>query len=93
MMEFLPIVLYVLGSILLVVLIILGIKVINVLNKFDKTVDDINGKLESLNGLFSIVDFTTDKIATITDTFVDYVTSLIRKVFVRNKKEEEIINE
>ena len=93
MMEFLPVVLYVLGSILLVVLIILGIKMINVLNKVDKTVDDINGKLESLNGLFSIVDFTTDKIATITDTFVDYVTSLIRKLFIRNKKEEEIINE
>ena len=93
MIEILPVVLYVLGSILLVVLIILGIKTISFLNKVEKTVDDINGKLDSLDGLFSIVDFTTDKIATITDTFVEYVTSMIRKLFVRNKKEEEIINE
>lgn len=80
--------LYILGSILLVVLIILGIKMIGTMNKVDEIVNDINTKLKSLNGFFSVIDFTTDKLATITDKVVDSVTFLIDKIFRRKKKEE-----
>ena len=88
MQEILSIILYALGSILLIVLIILGIKLIITMNKIEKITDDINGKLKSLNGFFSIIDFTTDKLATITDKFVDGVTSLIRRLFNKRKEEE-----
>jgi len=91
MAEILPIVLYVLGSILLVVLIILGIKLIITMNKIEDVVDDINGKVKSLNGLFSMIDYTTDKLALLSDRFVDTISSLIRKIFVR--KEEKDSNE
>ena len=91
MMEILPVVLYVLGSILLVVLIILGIKLIITMNKIENVVDDINGKVKSLNGLFSMIDYTTDKLALLSDRFVDTVSSLIKKVFGR--KEEKDNNE
>ena len=63
MPEILPIILYVLGSILLVVLIILGIKLIITMNKIENVVDDINTKDKSLNGLFSVIDMTTDMLA------------------------------
>ena len=88
MMEVLPIILYILGSILLVVLIILGIKLIITMDKFNATLDDVQVKLKSLNGVFSIIDVTTDKLATITDKFVEGATSLIRKIFMRKKEEE-----
>lgn len=88
-MDILPIILYILGSILLVVLIILGIKLIVTIDKVNETIDDVNGKLKSLNGVFSVVDFTTDKISKVKDTIVEYVTSFIKKTF-RHKKEEEI---
>ena len=91
MMEILPVVLYALGSILLVVLIILGIKLIITMNKIENVVDDINGKVKSLNGLFSMIDYTTDKLALLSDRFVDTVSSLIKKVFGR--KEEKDNNE
>lgn len=91
-LEILSIILYSLGSILLIVLIILGIKMIFTMNKISLLVEDINTKLKSLNGFFSIVDFTTDKLATITDKFVENVTLIIRKIFNR-KKEEEIKDE
>ena len=48
----LPIILYILGSILLVVLIILGIKLIITMNKIEKVVDDVNIKVNKLNNLF-----------------------------------------
>ncbi len=88
MAEVLSIILYILGSILLIVLIILGIKMIITMNKIGEITDDINTKLKSLNGFFSVIDFTTDKLATITDKFVEGVTSLIRKIFKKKKEEE-----
>ena len=87
-MDFLPMILYILGSILLVVLIILGIKMIGTMNKIDEIADDISTKLKSLNGFFSVIDFTTDKLATITDKVVVGVTALINRMFRRKKKEE-----
>ena len=92
MIDVLSIILYILGSILLVVLIILGIKLIITMNKISEITDDISTKLTSLNGFFSVIDFTTDKLATITDKFVETVTSLIRRIF-RQKKEEEYKDE
>ena len=88
MMEFLPVILYSLGSILLVVLIILGIKLIITMNKIEDVVDDINGKVKSLNGLFSMIDYTTDKLALFSDRFVDTISSLIRKIFVRKEAKD-----
>ena len=70
--------------------IILGIRSIQTLNKVDKVVDDVNDKVQSLNGFFNLVDFTTDKIVSITDKVVEGVSGLIGGVFrKRNKKEEE----
>ena len=88
--TFLPLVIYILLIILLVVGIILGIRSIQTLNKVDKVVDDVNDKVQSLNGFFNLVDFTTDKIVSITDKLVECVSGLIGGVFrKRNKKEEE----
>ena len=88
MVEWLTIVLYALGSILLVVLIILGIKLIITMNKIEVVVDDINKKVKTLDGFFSLVDTTTDKLAMLSDKFVDMTSSIVKKIFKR--KEEKI---
>ena len=84
--EVLPIILYLLGSILLGILIVLGIKLINVMNKMEKVVDDINTKVSSLNGVFSIIDATTDKLALLSDRMVDSISLIIRKLSAKKKK-------
>lgn len=89
MTEFLTVLLYALGSILLVILIILGIKMINTMNKIDVVVDDINKKVKSLDGFFSIIDFTTDKLAMLSDRLVDSVSSLIKRIFKRKEDNNE----
>lgn len=58
------------------------------LDKIQITVDNINTKVESLNGFFSVIDFTTDKLAMISDKVVDAITAVIKKIFYRNKEEE-----
>lgn len=91
--QLLLIILYLLGSILLVVLIILGIKLINTMNKIQIVVDDINKKVDSFDGLFSIIDTTTDKLAFLSDKMVDGITVLIKKILKPKKGKEEIENE
>ena len=82
--------LYMLGSILLIVLIILGIKLIITMNKIETVVDDINVKVDKLNGLFNIIDYTTDKLALVSHKMVDGVSYILKKVFFKkNKKKEE----
>lgn len=82
----LPIILYVLGSILLVILIILGVKLIITMNKIETVVDDINTKVTKLNGLFNVIDYTTDKLSLLSDKMVDGISYLIKKIFNKKKK-------
>lgn len=88
-LSFLPIIIYVLLIILLIIGIILGIKSIITINKVEKVVDDVNEKVESLNGLFQIVDFTTDKLVSITDKVVDGISSFASRLFFKKKKKKE----
>ena len=89
-LSFLPIIIYILLIILLVIGIILGIKSIITINKVEKVVDDVNEKVESLNGLFQIVDFTTDKLVSITDKVIDGVSSLASRLFFKKKKNRSV---
>lgn len=89
--TFLPIVIYFLLIILLIIGIILGIRSIQTLNKVDKVVEDVNDKVQSLNGFFNIIDFTTDKIVSVTDKVVEGISGLIGHVFKKKhtKNDEE----
>ena len=77
--EFLPIVIYFLLIIFLVIGILLGIRFIITLNKLDKVVEDVNQKVQTLNGFFHIIDYTTDKV-------VEGITALFKKVVFSKKK-------
>ena len=61
------------------------------MDKIEKVVDNVNEKVESLNSIFSLIDFTTDKIALFTDKVVEVTSGLFSKLLFRKKgkKEEE----
>lgn len=92
-LSFLPLVIYVLLICLLIVGIILGIKTIITMNKVEKVVDNVNEKVESLNSIFSIIDFTTDKIAGFTDRIVELASNVFSKIWFRKKIDKEKKNE
>ena len=62
------------------------------MNKIENVVDDINGKVRSLNGIFSVIDVTTDKLALLSDKTINFITDMIKKIFVKRKeiKEEDV---
>lgn len=89
----LPIIIYILLIILLIVGIILGVRSIQTLKRIDKVVDNVNDKVQSLNGIFNVIDFTTDKIVSITDKVVEGISNLFGNIFFRNKKKKKEIEE
>lgn len=88
-LSFLPIIIYLLLIVVLVILIVLGVQSINAMKKVNKVVDDVNNKVESLNGLFSLIDYTADILSSLSDKLVDGVSGLLFKLFNRKKKKEE----
>lgn len=94
--ELLPIIVYFLVATLLVVLIILGIKLIQTIEKTNAVLDDIERKSKSLNGLFDAVNSVTDSIALVSDRMIEGVSGFISKLFKKKKrvkKEEDVNNE
>lgn len=91
--EFLPIVIYILLIIILIIGIILGIKSIITLNKVERVVDDVNEKVQTLNGFFHIIDYTTDKIALATDKVVDGISNFVGRIFLNKKNKHNDVKE
>jgi uncharacterized protein YoxC len=79
--EVLPVILYILGSVLLVALIVLTVKLIITMNKIEKVVDNITVKVHTLDQLFDVIGLVTGKITTVTDRVVDVVALLVEKLF------------
>ncbi len=89
LLEILPVIIYILLIVLLVVGIILGIKAIITLNKVEKIVDEVTEKFESLNPIFNIIDFASDRLASLTDTVFEFFTGLLGKLISRKDKGED----
>ena len=86
-------ILYILGAILLVVLIILGIKLINTINKVDNIIGQVEEKVDKVNKMLGIVDVVTDNLALVSDKIVDSISNILKKLFVKDKRKEEDIDE
>lgn len=87
----LSVLLYTFGIILLIVLIILGIKVIHIMDKADRILDDMEGKIHSLDYFFSSIDKIGHGISTITENVVFSVTDALARIFSKRKKKKEDI--
>ena len=83
--EALKIMLFTCLIVLVIILIILGIKLIKTLKKVDGVIDDVNTKISSVDGLFNIIDKTTDYASLFCDKILGTLYSLV-SVFMKKKK-------
>lgn len=86
--SFLSILLYVSLIVLVIILIILGIKLIKTLNKVDSVIDDVNGKMNKLTGVFDIIDRTTDYASLVSDKVLNAIYSVVN-IFTKRKKGQD----
>ena len=87
--ETLPVVIYLLLIVLLVVVIVIGIKLIFTMNKVDLLLDDVTKKVHSLDRVFNMIDYTTDKVTMISDTVVNFITSKLKRIIKFKKNDED----
>ena len=85
---YLPIIIYILLIVFLSFAIILTFKLIMTMDKIDKVVDSVSNKVESLNGLFKIIDFITDGVSGITDKVNESILGITTKIFHKKDKKE-----
>ena len=75
-------------------MIILGIKLIETIDRANVVLDDIEKKTKSLNGVFHMIDTVTDTLSFLSDGLIEGIVSGISRVFSRKdhkkrKKEME----
>ncbi len=87
--DFLPIIIYILLIILIILLIVIAVKFINAMNKVQKIAEDVDDKIQSLNGFFQVIDGITDKIVVLSDRAIDKIIYFINKIFKKNEKKVE----
>ena len=90
-MEFLGVILDSLLIVLVIILIVLELKTFDTLNKVDAILDDTKKKLDSLDGVFNLVDNVSNKLTLVTDTVVGSIVNFITSIF--NKKGKGDIDE
>ena len=95
LIDVLPIIIYLLLIVLLVVAIILGIKLIGTIGKVDDLIDDVTLKVKTLDRVFELVDFATDRMSMVTEVAISFLTSGFKKIFggIKKSKKEDKSNE
>ena len=68
---------------------VLVIKLITTVNKTNYLVENLTKKAESLDNLFNVIDFTTNKFNQVGELIVGSLTGLVKKIFGSREREEE----
>ncbi len=85
----LPMLFYLFGIILFIVLIILGIRAIQLMDRAEKLMSNLEDKVNSLNGAFNVMNRLTTGIDLISSKVINSVALCIDKIFKRKKKEDD----
>ncbi len=88
LLDFLPIIIYILLIVLISVCIYFLIKAIKIADKVNLLLEDVEMKLSSLNAFFNAINWTTEKINIISERIVDGVMSVVHKLFNRRKDDD-----
>ena len=90
---FLPVLMYSLLSVLIVVLIVLGIRLLETVNRVNKLLDDVEKKMDSMNGLFNVMDFVTTKATLVTDTIASTIMGAVSNLVKKRKQKKEDVED
>ncbi len=92
-MDFLLILLTVLGIILLATLIVLCVRLNFTISKVDILLSDLEKKMNTVNHAFEVVDKITNSVSLVNDKMVDAIASIVAKLFTKRKNKKEIEEE
>lgn len=88
--EILPIIFYLLGIILICILIVVGIRLLQVLDRMDRLISNLDEKINSLNNIFNVVNRATTGIDLISARVANTFISVLDKIFRRKKRKDDV---
>lgn len=89
LVDFMGMIFYIALIVLIIFLIVLVVRAIKTLGKVDKTLDDIQEKSSKLDGVFHIIDNTTDVVVGLSDTIVSFIANGIESLVNRKKVKKD----
>ncbi len=87
--DALLVVLYISLIVFVISMTVLVIKLIGTVNKTNYLVENLTKKAESLDNLFNVIDFTTNKFNQVGEVIVGTLTGLVKKLFGSKEREEK----
>lgn len=87
--EVFPIILYFLGAVLLIVVIIFITKLMTTVDKVNILLDDIEGKSQSLNGLFDAISKVGDTLSAANNRVTGFIAGIASKLFKEKRKRKK----
>jgi len=88
LLDFLPIIIYILLIVLISVCIYILLKASKTIDKVNLLLEDVEMKLSTLDAFFNAINWTTEKINIISERIVDGVMSVVHKLFNRRKDDD-----
>ncbi len=85
----LPTILYIVAITLLIVLIVASLKVIKLLDKADRIMDNVEEKINTFDSALAVMKSAADGIANISDSIIFRISSITSKLFRKFKKEDK----
>ena len=87
--QLLGLILYITAIILVIVFIVVGIKLIKTLKKVDEVIDDVNVKMNKVDGVFNIIDKAADYTSTISDKVIGGISKFINLLIFKKKGNDD----
>lgn len=87
--DLLTLILFILLIILVIIFIIVGIRLIRTLKKVNIVIDDVNVKMNKVDGVFDIIDKTTDYASTISDKVIGALSKVINTLFFKKRGNDD----
>lgn len=87
--NLLTIILFICLIILVIIFIVLGIRLIKTLKKIDNVIEDVNLKMNKVNGVFDIIDKTTDYASTISDKIIGAISRFVNSLLKKKKGKDD----
>jgi len=87
--SLLTIILYIALIVLVIIFIVVGIKLIKTLKKVDEVIDDVNVKMNKVDGVFNIIDKTADYASTISDKIIGGISKFINTLIFKKKGKDD----
>ena len=84
----LQVLIYVFLIALIIIFIILGIKMIKLLTKVDRVVNDVEDKLKKTDNVFGLIDRTADLASNVSDKIISGIFNFVSNIFKKRGIDE-----